>query len=44
MSKTSNKQRYAQLMEWMPTLSKQRDKRVKQQQSRMEYYEQQHNR
>ena len=30
MSKTSNKARYAQLMEWLPTLSSKRKKRSKQ--------------
>ena len=29
MSKTSNKNRYTQLMEWIPTLSSQRKKRSK---------------
>jgi hypothetical protein len=37
MSKTSAKQRLAQLQEWLPTLKTQRGKRKKQQQSRMEY-------
>lgn len=40
MSKNSHKQRYAQLMEWLPTLGRQRGKRKKQQQSRLGYYEQ----
>lgn len=44
MSKISNKARYTQLMEWLPTLKQQRGRRKKQQQSRMEYYEQQRNR
>ena len=39
MSKISNKQRYMQLMEWLPTLKTQRGKRKKQQQSRLGYYE-----
>ena len=30
MSKTSNKNRYTQLMEWLPTLKQQRKKRSKQ--------------
>jgi len=30
MSKTSNKNRYTQLMEWLPTLKTQRGKRSKQ--------------
>ena len=29
MSKTSNKNRYTQLMEWLPTLKTKRKKRVK---------------
>lgn len=47
MSKTSNKARYAQLMEWISTLSKQRDKRVNSKQSNRlldGFYEQQRNR
>lgn len=44
MSKTSNRNRYTQLMEWLPTLSKQRKKRVKRGQSRMEYNSKQSNR
>jgi len=43
MSKTSNKNRYTQLMEWLPTLSKQRKKRVKRGQSRMEYMQSKRN-
>lgn len=43
MSKTSNKARYTQLMEWIPTLSKQRKKRSKRKQSRMDYMQQKRN-
>lgn len=39
MSKTSPKQRYTQLMEWLGTMNIQRKKRNKQQQSRLGYYE-----
>lgn len=40
MSKTSQKQRYAQLMEWLPTLKTYGKKRKVKQQSRMEYMNQ----
>ena len=45
MSKSSAKQRMTQLMEWLPTLSSKRKKRVKQggKQSRMEYMDQKRN-
>ena len=43
MSKTSNKARYTQLMEWIPTLNKQRRKRSKRKQSRMDYMQQKRN-
>jgi hypothetical protein len=43
MSKTSNKNRYTQLMEWLPTLSSQRKKRSKQGNSRMGYVKQKRN-
>lgn len=39
MSKTSAKNRYTQLMEWLPTLNRQRKKRSKRSNSRMDYYE-----
>lgn len=39
MSKTSAKNRYTQLMEWLPTLKQQRKKRSKRGVSRMDYYE-----
>ena len=37
MSKTSAKNRYTQLMEWLPTLRQQRKKRSKRSNSRMDY-------
>ena len=43
MSKTSNKNRYTQLMEWLPTLKQQRKKRGKRKQSRMDYMKQKRN-
>jgi hypothetical protein len=43
MGKISSKQRYMQLMEWLPTLKTQRGKHVKQQQSRMDYMQQRRN-
>ena len=37
MSKNSYKQRYTQLMEWMPTLSSKRKKRVRSNDNRRSY-------
>lgn len=43
MSKTSNKARYTQLMEWLPTAFKTRAKRKQRKQSRMGYMQQKRN-
>lgn len=43
MSKTSPKQRYTQLMEWLPTAFKTRAKRKQRKQSRMDYMQQKRN-
>ena len=40
MSKNSNKQLYTQLMEWLPTLSSKRKKRVKSNNTRRDGYKQ----
>ncbi len=40
MSKTSNKARYAQLMEWLPTLSSKRKRQVKSNNTRRDGYKQ----
>lgn len=40
MSKNSNKQLYTQLMEWLPTLSSKRKKRVKPNDNRRDGYKQ----
>lgn len=39
MSKVSAKQRYFQLMEWLPTCTTKKSKGVKQKESRLEYYQ-----
>ena len=44
MSKTSAKNRYTQLMEWLPTAFKTRAKRRQRKQSRMDYNSKQSNR
>lgn len=38
MSKISAKQRYSQLMDWLPTFNKMHNKVAKQKESRLEYY------
>ena len=43
MSKTSNKARYTQLMEWLPTAFKTRAKRRQRKPSRMDYMQQKRN-
>ncbi len=40
MSKNSHKQRYEQLMQWMPTLSSKRKKRVRPNNNRRDGYKQ----
>lgn len=38
MSKISAKQRYSQLMDWLPTFNRKQNKVTKQRESRIDYY------